>query len=424
MNRLNSNIVTIQYDAKGNVTSKSNVGTFSYDNVQKPYAVTGASAVGSSISANTQDITFYSFRRPRHIAEGLFTVDFAYDGNLDRVKEEVKQNDTILETRYSLGGCYDYIVGTSVNQTEEDLYLAGGYYDAPMLMQRYGDGSSYISHLVRDYQGSIVSIVDSTGFWHNDYSYDAWGRPRNPQTHTVYNPSALNTYSSAYRGYCGHEHLPQFGLINMNARLYDPDLSRFLSPDPYVQMPDNTQSFNRYSYCLNNPMKYTDPSGELFIIDDWIIGAIKGLFNGKNVWKSANRPATTFEAYQMATQRNTDAINKFNHNSDVIKKQYKNISDLLCELLGRANLFPYEKPKFKDESGHILLNSIYQYPWYCFKCFYSSKHVRGFFRTVAWSICLICLGLLFFIARDNAILLKQQNINRYVMRITAIMPRS
>lgn len=130
--------------------------------------------------------------------------------------------------------------------------------------------------------------------------------------------------------------------------------------------------------------------------------------------RAEGKPANAFEAYQMATQRNTDAINKFNHNSDVIKKQYKNISDLLCELLGRANLFPYEKPKFKDESGHILLNSLYLYPWYCFKCFYSSKHVRGFFKIIAWSVWLISLGLLFFIARDNAILQKQQNINRYV----------
>ena len=130
--------------------------------------------------------------------------------------------------------------------------------------------------------------------------------------------------------------------------------------------------------------------------------------------RSEGKPGTVLEAYQMATQRNTDAINKFNHNSDVIKKQYKNISDLLCELLGRVNLFPYEKPKFKDDSGHILLNSLYLYPWYCFKCFYSSKHVRGFFKTVAWSVWLISLGLLFFIVRDNAILQKQQNINRYV----------
>ena len=130
--------------------------------------------------------------------------------------------------------------------------------------------------------------------------------------------------------------------------------------------------------------------------------------------RAEGKPATAFEAYQMATQRNTDAINKFNHNSDVIKRQYKNISDLLCELLGRANLYPYEKPEFKDENGHILLNSLYLYPWYCFKCFYSSKHVRGFFKIIAWSIWLISLGLLFFIARDNAILHKQQNINRYV----------
>ena len=130
--------------------------------------------------------------------------------------------------------------------------------------------------------------------------------------------------------------------------------------------------------------------------------------------RSEGKPGTVLEAYQMATQRNTDAINKFNHNSDVIKRQYKNISDLLCELLGRANLFPYEKPKFKDESGHILLNSLYLYPLYCFKCFYSSKHVRGFFKIIAWSIWLISLGLLFFIARDNVILHKQQNINRYV----------
>lgn len=130
--------------------------------------------------------------------------------------------------------------------------------------------------------------------------------------------------------------------------------------------------------------------------------------------RAEGKPATAFESYQMATQRNTDAINKFNHNSDVIKKQYKNISDLLCELLGRANLFPYEKPNFKDENGHILLNSLYLYPWYCFKCFYSSKNVRGFFKTIAWSVWLISLGLLFFIARDNAILHKQQNINRYV----------
>ena len=51
----------------------------------------------------------------------------------------------------------------------------------------------------------------------------------------------------------------------MNARLYDPALGRFLSPDPYVQAPDFTQNFNRYSYCLNNPLRYVDKNGEFFL---------------------------------------------------------------------------------------------------------------------------------------------------------------
>ena len=126
------------------------------------------------------------------------------------------------------------------------------------------------------------------------------------------------------------------------------------------------------------------------------------------------KPANALEAYTMATKRSDSAIEKFNKNSRIIQQQYKSIADCLCELLGRSNLNPYEKPKFKDENGHILLKSLYLYPWYCVECFYSSKHVRGFFKLIAWSIWLICIGLLFFITRDNAILKKQQNINRYV----------
>ncbi|HZH72823.1 MAG TPA: DUF5675 family protein, partial [Mariniphaga sp.] len=67
----------------------------------------------------------------------------------------------------------------------------------------------------------------------------------------------------AGRGFTSHEWLPEFNLYNMNGRLYDPVVGRFLSPDNFVQMPDNTQNFNRYSYALNNPLRYTDPSGEI-----------------------------------------------------------------------------------------------------------------------------------------------------------------
>ena len=79
------------------------------------------------------------------------------------------------------------------------------------------------------------------------------------------------------RGFTGHEHLEMFGLINMNARLYDPVLGRFLSPDPIIQVPEFTQSYNGYSYALNNPLSYKDPNGESFILVAAIIGGWIGL---------------------------------------------------------------------------------------------------------------------------------------------------
>ncbi|MDP3327706.1 RHS repeat-associated core domain-containing protein, partial [Parvibaculum sp.] len=51
------------------------------------------------------------------------------------------------------------------------------------------------------------------------------------------------------------------GLVNMNGRIYDPEIGRFMSADPIVQDPTDTQSLNRYTYVGNNPLSYTDPTG-------------------------------------------------------------------------------------------------------------------------------------------------------------------
>ena len=75
----------------------------------------------------------------------------------------------------------------------------------------------------------------------------------------------------------------------MNARLYDPAAGRFLNPDPIIQAPDNTQNLNRYTYCLNNPLRYTDENGEFIL--GFIFGFFKGLFTGKNVFKTAWKTA-------------------------------------------------------------------------------------------------------------------------------------
>ena len=80
------------------------------------------------------------------------------------------------------------------------------------------------------------------------------------------------------RGFTGHEHYTDLNIINMNGRLYDPVIARFFSPDNFVQAPDFTQSYNRYSYCLNNPLQYVDPSGESFIAAAFAIGALTNVF--------------------------------------------------------------------------------------------------------------------------------------------------
>ena len=108
---------------------------------------------------------------------------------------------------------------------------------------------------ITDHQGSLAACIDATDGGVAHMSYDAWGRRRN--TDGTYG----NVSATFDRGYTGHEHLDEFGLINMNGRLYDPILGRMLSPDIVVQQADNTQSYNRYSYCLNNPLRFVDPSG-------------------------------------------------------------------------------------------------------------------------------------------------------------------
>jgi guanyl-specific ribonuclease Sa len=83
----------------------------------------------------------------------------------------------------------------------------------------------------------------------------------------------------------------------MNARLYDPVLGRFLSPDPYVQAPDFSQSFNSYSYCLNNPLMYVDEDGELFWLIPVVVGVISGVANLVSNWDNIDgfwQGVTTF----------------------------------------------------------------------------------------------------------------------------------
>ena len=246
------------YDNRGNIIGQSDIGTFDYAIAQKPYAVSEINLSSNRISTRSQDITYTSFSRPKTISENGYTAEFIYTGDYDRVKMTILQKGNKISTRYYMGDCYE--LEETPETKKERLYLGGDYYSAPTVLVRE-KGLSKLYYILRDHLGSITHIIDADGKLIQELSYDAWGRLRNPDNHQIYEPG-MEPNLFLGRGYTGHEHLVQFGLINMNARLYDAALGRFLSPDPYVQMPDFTQNFNRYSYGLNNPLKYIDKDGE------------------------------------------------------------------------------------------------------------------------------------------------------------------
>ncbi|MFD1584227.1 RHS repeat-associated core domain-containing protein [Microbulbifer halophilus] len=130
-----------------------------------------------------------------------------------------------------------------------------------------GEEEEFKEYLHRDHLGSIEKVTDGTGdLIILDTAFEPFGGRRSPDWHSQLSDQAIDYLLEAQgistrRGFTGHEHLDRTGLIHMNGRIYDPTLGRFLSPDPVVQFPESSQSWNRYSYVRNNPLSVTDPSG-------------------------------------------------------------------------------------------------------------------------------------------------------------------
>lgn len=264
----------VWYDFKGNITLKSDAGTFLYSNEDKPYAITHSFKSNSqAIPSRAQQVTYNGLMRPGSIVENGYTVTFTYDQDGNRNKFSLKKNNTEQLTRYYIGGQYEIESGLTGNK--ERLYLGGDPYSASSVYVKENNAWN-LYHICRDYLGSITHVLDTNGNLKQELSYDAWGRLRNPSTHKAYEPDNEPVLFLG-RGYTGHEHLTWYGLINMNSRLYDPAIGRFLSPDPDLKSPGLLQNYNRYSYALNNPLKYTDPNGENpFLV--FGLGALFGYF--------------------------------------------------------------------------------------------------------------------------------------------------
>lgn len=271
-------VMHLSYASNGNILSKTGVGNYNYSVSSKPHAVKSVDNTDGLIPSDALFTTFNDLGKIQTIEdEGTGRrMDFVYGPDMERWYSAMTIDGQEERTTVYAGN-YEKITENGI--TREYYYLDGG----AIVIKENDEFKPYLAFT--DNLGNILSVVDRDCEKVFDASYDAWGQ----QTVTL-NEIGL------HRGYTGHEMLNEFGIINMNGRLYDPILGRFFSPDNYVQLPENSQSYNRYSYCLNNPLKYTDPSGELFVIDDVVLlGVAYGMYtsamtawgNGENPWKAA-----------------------------------------------------------------------------------------------------------------------------------------
>ena len=270
---------TVGYDNLGNITSKSDVGTYSYPGVgsAQPHGVSSIAgtvngvtnpaytydANGNMTAGAGRSITYTAFNMADTITQGTTTDAFTYDDSHARVTQVLTVGGVATTTTYlndPVSGAMGEKVVTGGTTTWHDFIQAGGV----LVAERFCTGSSPCSsgatwaYFVTDHLGSASVLTDGTGAVTERDSYDAWGRRRNPDG--TDNTSCAIT-SATTRGYTGHEMLDTVCQVDANARIYDPTIGRFNSADPYGIDQGDGQSFNRYSYVQNGPLSATDPSG-------------------------------------------------------------------------------------------------------------------------------------------------------------------
>jgi|GEM_PF-3058864 len=252
---------SLTYDTggEGNITSKSDVGTYNYNSTYPHQVEEITNPTSLMQDLPTQNITYTKFNKTSTVSVTDTGLDkdltITYGPDQLRVKTVLEDNSSTVLTKYYALGMYE----KEVHATEgtRELY----YINTPSGISAILEStSSYdsIFYIHTDILGSYDVITDDQGGIRERLSFDPWGRRRNTSSWDYTGVPASFKFD---RGFTGHEHLDDFSLINMNGRMYDPILAMFLSPDPFIRSPCETQNFNRYAYVLNNPLKYTDPSG-------------------------------------------------------------------------------------------------------------------------------------------------------------------
>lgn len=264
----------IEYFANGNIRRKSDVGDYTYD-AARPHAVVavgpsggdtyGYDAVGNQISRPDTKIRYTSFDLPAQYERTKedVLINLWYDGDRTRIRK----SDGVTETSY-FAGLYERTRDLATLHDVHRYFVSIGSMRLEVSKQ-VGQPDS-VEYVLPDRLGSPDQVVRPDGTLIERRSFDAFGQERSP----IDWKTPLAPTSALTHGFTEHESESSLGLINMKGRIYDPKLGRFLQVDPIITDPFSAQRWNSYSYVLNNPLKYTDPTGfsedtsELTIIYD------------------------------------------------------------------------------------------------------------------------------------------------------------
>ena len=261
---LRKNIVSVMYDSGRTIKTKSDIGNYSYETPKLPHNAPGSPLAKIDLMVGyapvDQQLSYYKNNLPCTIVQGGYTRTYEYDANNQRDYSVLTVSSSTLPfaagRRYYFDDFERNINTGNGAVTDLDYIFADGRLVA--LVRTVG-GKKTCYGVTTDHLGSLMCLYTGEGIVQK-FSYDAWGNRRDPLTGVVLNNAELASASSiTTRGYTGHEHIDEMGLIHMNARLYDSRTGLFVSIDPQAGSYLGTYP---YTYCGGDPMNGVDPTGE------------------------------------------------------------------------------------------------------------------------------------------------------------------
>ncbi|MBU7025318.1 MAG: hypothetical protein HXS48_00135, partial [Theionarchaea archaeon] len=237
-NRLSKNGLAYTYSNMNELLSISSGTTFTYD--EKGNTVTKNDGINAwSYAYDTRNLLEQVVKDQQVVGE------YVYDGNGIRIQktEWIDSLEYYQTTIYVYSGL-SVIYEKNLDTGQEATYVYG---PTGRIAKKVNE---LIDYYHTDHLGSTRLVTAESGTVVTDAAYNPFGEPITEQEERYL--------------YSGKERDSSTGLYYYGARYYDPQLGRFMTRDFLAGTPANPQTLNRYAYCGNNPLNYTDPLGLWF----------------------------------------------------------------------------------------------------------------------------------------------------------------